>query len=103
VNCYRGPAIVQTPSGLVAFAEGRVGFIHNGSFTSSCDDCVQSGIAMRRSTSGGRTWGPVTWALKPESWDLTLPHTTKVSASLKSINVSSIDHCLLNSMHSALV
>jgi acyl-homoserine-lactone acylase len=77
VNCYRGPAIVQTPSALVAFAEGRVGYVTNSSFKPSCDDCVQSGIATRRSTDGGRSWGSYSWALRPESWAPSLPHTTK--------------------------
>jgi len=52
VTCYRGAAIVQTPTALVAFAQGRIGHLTNTSFTPSCDDCVHSGIATRRSTDG---------------------------------------------------
>jgi hypothetical protein len=51
---YRIPAIVQTtgsPPALVAFAEAR-----NGS------DFTASRIAVRTSTSGGKTWSDVTFA-----------------------------------------
>ncbi|MER7169847.1 sialidase family protein [Streptomyces mesophilus] len=49
--CYRIPAIVKTTKGtLLAFAEGRV------------DDCSDAGdidLVLKRSTDGGRTWGPL--------------------------------------------
>ncbi|MBV1936481.1 exo-alpha-sialidase [Streptomyces sp. BV286] len=49
--CFRIPAVVRTTKGtLLAFAEGRV------------DDCGDAGdidIVLKRSTDGGRTWGPL--------------------------------------------
>jgi sialidase-1 len=49
--CYRIPAIVRAPNGMVlAFAEGRVA------------DCGEDGdidIVLRRSSDGGKTWGPI--------------------------------------------
>ncbi|POX46155.1 laminin G [Streptomyces sp. Ru71] len=50
--CFRIPALVRTRAGtLLAFAEGRV---HD------CGDAGDIDIVVRRSTDGGRTWGPLT-------------------------------------------
>ncbi|KOV66638.1 laminin G [Streptomyces sp. AS58] len=49
--CFRIPAIVETTRGtLLAFAEGRV---------LNCGDAADIDIVMKRSTDGGRTWGPL--------------------------------------------
>ncbi len=49
--CFRIPAIVRTVRGtLLAFAEGRV---------LNCGDAADIDIVLRRSTDGGRTWGPL--------------------------------------------
>ncbi|MFE1249760.1 exo-alpha-sialidase [Streptomyces sp. NPDC058735] len=49
--CFRIPAIVRTASGtLLAFAEGRV---------LNCGDAADIDIVLKRSTDGGRTWGPL--------------------------------------------
>ncbi|MGI5193621.1 exo-alpha-sialidase [Streptomyces sp. CA-288835] len=49
--CYRIPAIVKTTQGtLLAFAEGRV---------NDCSDAGDIDIVLKRSTDGGRTWGPL--------------------------------------------
>ncbi|WP_329320383.1 MULTISPECIES: exo-alpha-sialidase [unclassified Streptomyces] len=49
--CFRIPAVVRTPRGtLLAFAEGRV---HD------CGDAGDIDIVVKRSTDGGRTWGPL--------------------------------------------
>ncbi|GAA4071850.1 hypothetical protein GCM10022233_55930 [Streptomyces shaanxiensis] len=49
--CFRIPAIVQTTRGtLLAFAEGRV---------RTCGDAGDIDIVLKRSTDGGRTWGPL--------------------------------------------
>ncbi|MFI8194349.1 exo-alpha-sialidase [Streptomyces sp. NPDC085946] len=49
--CFRIPAIVRTTAGtLLAFAEGRV---------RTCGDAGDIDIVVRRSTDGGRTWGPL--------------------------------------------
>ncbi|WP_307669422.1 sialidase family protein [Streptomyces sp. V2I9] len=51
-HCFRIPALVATPSGaLLAFAEGRV---------ATCSDIGHNDIVMRKSTDGGRSWGPLT-------------------------------------------
>lgn len=48
---YRIPAVVATHSGtLLAFCEGRVG---------SAKDHGEIDIVLKRSTDGGRTWGPL--------------------------------------------
>lgn len=53
---FRIPAVVATPDGtLLAFCEGRVG---------SRDDFGNIGIVLKRSTDGGRTWGPLKAAVK---------------------------------------
>ncbi|MEU4464501.1 sialidase family protein [Streptomyces sp. NPDC024017] len=49
--CFRIPAIVRTAGGtLLAFAEGRV---------LNCGDAADIDIVLKRSTDGGRTWGPL--------------------------------------------
>ncbi|MET7886737.1 sialidase family protein [Streptomyces avermitilis] len=49
--CFRIPAVVQTTDGtLLAFAEGRV---------VNCGDAADIDIVLKRSTDGGRTWGPL--------------------------------------------
>ncbi|TDC33689.1 sialidase family protein, partial [Kribbella albertanoniae] len=49
--CFRIPAIVRTASGTVlAFAEGRV---------ADCGDDGDIDVVLRRSTDGGKTWGPL--------------------------------------------
>lgn len=51
---YRIPAVVTTAEGtLLAFCEGRV---------ASASDHGRIDIVLRRSTDGGRTWGPLTVA-----------------------------------------
>ncbi|MFB6849239.1 exo-alpha-sialidase [Streptomyces sp. NPDC056373] len=49
--CFRIPAMVRTAGGtLLAFAEGRV---------LNCGDAADIDIVLKRSTDGGRTWGPL--------------------------------------------
>ncbi|MEV6168450.1 sialidase family protein [Streptomyces sp. NPDC051954] len=49
--CFRIPAIVRTNAGtLLAFAEGRV---------LNCGDATDIDIVVKRSTDGGKTWGPL--------------------------------------------
>lgn len=49
--CFRIPAIVKSTDGtLLAFAEGRV---------LNCGDAGDIDIVLKRSTDGGRTWGPL--------------------------------------------
>ncbi|MET8825130.1 sialidase family protein [Streptomyces sp. NPDC004610] len=49
--CFRIPAIVRTTRGtLLAFAEGRV---------LNCGDATDIDLVVKRSTDGGRTWGPL--------------------------------------------
>ncbi|GGY42370.1 sialidase family protein [Streptomyces djakartensis] len=49
--CFRIPAIVRSTAGtLLAFAEGRV---------LNCGDAADIDIVVKRSTDGGRTWGPL--------------------------------------------
>ncbi|MER8072127.1 sialidase family protein [Streptomyces sp. NPDC094034] len=51
-SCFRIPALVTDRSGaLLAFAEGRV---------TDCSDVGHIDLVMKRSTDGGRTWGPLT-------------------------------------------
>ncbi|WP_055493827.1 sialidase family protein [Streptomyces sp. TP-A0356] len=50
-SCFRIPAVVRTTKGtLLAFAEGRV---------LNCGDAADIDIVVKRSTDGGRTWGPL--------------------------------------------
>eukprot|EP00971_Amphidinium_carterae_P127117 2518649-Amphidinium_carterae.1 len=56
--CYRIPAIVLTAKGsLLAFAEARWGVDH-----AHCSGRTTQEIAVRRSTTFGRTWEPETAA-----------------------------------------
>ncbi|MET9297563.1 sialidase family protein, partial [Streptomyces sp. NPDC003077] len=49
--CFRIPAIVKSARGtLLAFAEGRV---------RNCGDAADIDLVVKRSTDGGRTWGPL--------------------------------------------
>ncbi|GAA4786351.1 exo-alpha-sialidase [Streptomyces ziwulingensis] len=49
--CFRIPAIVRAADGtLLAFAEGRV---------LNCGDAADIDLVLKRSTDGGRTWGPL--------------------------------------------
>ncbi|GGU85277.1 neuramidase [Streptomyces filipinensis] len=49
--CFRIPAVVRTTDGtLLAFAEGRV---------LNCGDAADIDLVLKRSTDGGRTWGPL--------------------------------------------
>jgi sialidase-1 len=49
--CFRIPAIVRTTGGtLLAFAEGRL---------LDCGDAGDIDVVLKRSTDGGRTWGPL--------------------------------------------
>ncbi|MFK4546625.1 sialidase-1 [Streptomyces tendae] len=49
--CFRIPALVRTTDGtLLAFAEGRV---------LDCGDAGDIDVVLKRSTDGGRTWGPL--------------------------------------------
>jgi sialidase-1 len=49
--CFRIPAIVRATNGMVlAFAEGRV---------ADCGDDGDIDVVLRRSTDGGKTWGPL--------------------------------------------
>ena len=49
--CFRIPAIVRAGNGMVlAFAEGRV---------ADCGDDGDIDVVLRRSTDGGKTWGPL--------------------------------------------
>ncbi|MET8677381.1 sialidase family protein [Streptomyces sp. NPDC004647] len=50
-SCFRIPAVVKSTHGtLLAFAEGRV---------KNCGDAADIDIVLKRSTDGGRTWGPL--------------------------------------------
>ncbi|WP_431041424.1 exo-alpha-sialidase [Streptomyces sp. P1-3] len=50
-SCFRIPAIVKSTNGtLLAFAEGRV---------DNCGDAGDIDLVLKRSTDGGRTWGPL--------------------------------------------
>lgn len=49
--CFRIPAVVQSARGtLLAFAEGR---------RHDCGDAGDIDLVLKRSTDGGRTWGPL--------------------------------------------
>lgn len=49
--CFRIPAVVQSTRGtLLAFAEGR---------RHDCGDAGDIDLVLKRSTDGGRTWGPL--------------------------------------------
>ena len=76
VACYRVPAICSTPGGtLVAMSEAHIGWPDSQGriLNSSCGDCTVNGIAQRRSTDSGRTWGPYGWAVTDRSTDPSRP------------------------------
>jgi len=60
IGCFRIPALVQTRSGLLAFAEGRVG---------GCRPDVEPDrpIVVRASNDDGASWGPVRYAVAPDA------------------------------------
>jgi sialidase-1 len=67
-GCFRIPALVKTTAGsLLAFAEGRK--------TPSCADRADIDIVVRRSTNGGRTWGPIQVVLAGKGTDPNAPMT----------------------------
>ncbi|MDX3243064.1 sialidase family protein [Streptomyces sp. ME18-1-4] len=67
-GCFRIPAIVRTKAGtLLAFAEARR--------SPSCADRGAIDTVVRRSTNGGRTWGPVRVVLAGSDTDPETPYT----------------------------
>lgn len=67
-GCFRIPTLVRTKTGtLLAFAEARR--------SPSCADRGAIDIVVRRSTNGGRTWGPVRVALTGGDTDPEAPYT----------------------------
>ncbi|MFF3850606.1 LamG-like jellyroll fold domain-containing protein [Streptomyces sp. NPDC002328] len=67
-GCFRIPTIVRTKTGtLLAFAEARR--------SPSCADRGAIDIVVRRSTNGGRTWGPVRVVLAGGDTDPETPYT----------------------------
>ena len=64
VDCFRIPSLarVQHPAGraLFAFAEARA---TNG--VEPGQDCVPTGIAMKRSTTDGRSWSALSYPVPP--------------------------------------
>src|SRR5690349_13089152 len=50
-SCFRIPAVVRSTQGtLLAFAEGRI---------DNCGDTGDIDLVLRRSSDGGKTWGPL--------------------------------------------
>ncbi|MBK3626591.1 exo-alpha-sialidase [Streptomyces sp. MBT49] len=67
-GCFRIPTVVRTKAGtLLAFAEARR--------SPSCADRGAIDIVVRRSTNGGRTWGPVRVVLAGSDTDAETPYT----------------------------
>ncbi|MFI0163385.1 LamG-like jellyroll fold domain-containing protein [Streptomyces sp. NPDC017095] len=67
-GCFRIPTIVRTKAGtLLVFAEARR--------SPSCADRGAIDLVVRRSTNGGRTWGPVRVALSGSDTDPEAPYT----------------------------
>jgi sialidase-1 len=67
-GCFRIPTIVRTKTGaLLAFAEARR--------SPSCADRGAIDTVVRRSTNGGRTWGPVRVVLAGSDTDPDAPYT----------------------------
>lgn len=59
--CYRIPALQRTLNGtLLAIVSERIS-------ASGCDDESGANIVQRRSTDGGKTWGPMTLVLAAAS------------------------------------
>ena len=87
VACYRIPSITQTDKGtLLAFAEAR---------HSSCADSAVQGIAVRRSTDGGRSWSDVATAVGNASYLVGNPtsvyvHPTKTSSAPARVMLSAL-------------
>lgn len=67
VSCFRIPSVVQTKHGtVIAFAEARGRFDYPN-YTGSCADNSPLGIAVKRSTDGGKTWNEkFEWAVRPD-------------------------------------
>ena len=61
VNLFRVPSLCYAGRTLLAFSEARV---TNGQ--QSGQDCVPTGIAMKRSTDGGKTWGAISYPVSPK-------------------------------------
>jgi sialidase-1 len=67
-GCFRIPALVKTKSdSLLAFAEARK--------SPSCGDRGDIDLVVRRSTNGGRTWGPIRVVLAGSDVDPDAPFT----------------------------
>ena len=67
-GCFRIPALVRTPAGvLLAFAEGRK--------SPACGDRGDIDIVLRRSTNDGRSWGPIQVVLAGSPADPAVPYT----------------------------
>jgi sialidase-1 len=67
-GCFRIPALVRTKAGsLLAFAEARK--------SPSCADRGAIDLVVRRSTNGGRTWGPIRVVLSGSDTDPNAPFT----------------------------
>ncbi len=61
VDLFRIPSLCKAGHVLLAFSEARV---TNGQ--ESGQDCVPTGIAMKRSSDGGKTWGTVSYPVSPQ-------------------------------------
>jgi sialidase-1 len=57
IMCFRIPSLlVLTNNTVIAFSEARI---------NSCEDCSITGIVSKRSINGGKSWGPISWVVKP--------------------------------------